>query len=323
MTPQTTHRLKGIAKLTVTLTLLALSFRLICFDTLLESLRHADFSLLAVAAVIIILGGFAGAGSWYCILRTRLPSLTYRAVAGCHWSGMFFNSFLPSNVGGDVVKGYIVVRDQGQTGFVVTSLVLDRMINLGMLLCMGVFTLLIQLGQPLWAVAFLVFLVLLLLGGLISARWLYSRIRRWPQTGLRGKLGGWLAPVFELAATPRLLFPTLLAAFASQFCKTLHNVFVILALGLKIPTFCVWYVIPLFGIVSALPVSIGGLGLREMVAQWISGPMHIDNTHLVTLSLAGHLMVVLVNMLGVVPVLLRKSGNGGRKPDVRNPDSDE
>jgi len=308
MTPKTKSRLKGLAKLAVTLTLLALAFRMIRFDTLLESLRHADYGLLAVAAAIIILGGFAGAGSWYCILRTRLPSLPYRAVAACHWSGMFFNSFLPSNVGGDVVKGYIVARDQGQTGFVVTSLLLDRVINLGLLLCMGVFTLLLQLGDRLWAAGFLVLLAGLLLGVLASARWLQGKVRRWPQAGLRGKVAALLDPVFELAATPRLLFPTLLAAFASQFLKTLHNVFVILALGLKIPTFCVWYVIPLFGMVSALPVSIGGLGLREMVAQGISGPMHLDNTHLVTLSLAGHLMVVLVNMLGALPFLLRKTG---------------
>ena len=307
MTPKTKTRLKSAIKLTVTLTLLALSFRLIRFDTLLESLRHADYSLLAVAAFIIILGGFSGAGSWYCVLRTRLPSLTYRAVAACHWSGMFFNSFLPSNVGGDVVKGYIVARDQGQTGFVVTSLLLDRVINLGMLLCIGVFTLLLQLGDRLWAAGFLVLLAGLLLGVLASARWLQAKVRGWPHSGLRGKVAPLLEPVFELAATPRLLFPTLLAAFASQFFKTLHNVFVILALGLKIPTFCVWYVIPLFGIVSALPVSIGGLGLREMVAQGISGPMHLDNTHLVTLSLAGHLMVVLVNMLGALPFLLRKA----------------
>ncbi len=306
MTPQTKSHLKTAAKVTVTLTLLALAFRMIRFDTLLESLRHADYALLAVAAVIILLGGFAGAASWYCILRTRLPEIGYRAVAACHWSGMFFNSFLPSNVGGDVVKGYIVARDQGQTGFVVTSLLLDRVINLGMLLCIGVFTLLLQLGDRLWAAGFLVLLALLLLGVLVSARWLQGKVRGWPKTGLRGKLGGLLEPVFELAASPRRLFPTLLAAFASQFFKTWHNVFVILALGLKIPTFCVWYVIPLFGMVSALPVSIGGLGLREMVAQGLSGPMHLDNTHLVTLSLAGHLMVVLVNMLGALPFLLRK-----------------
>ncbi len=312
MTPKIKNRLKTAAKLTVTLTLLALSFRLIRFDTLLASLRHADYGLLAVAAVIIILGGFAGAASWYCILRTRLPSLSYRAVAGCHWSGMFFNSFLPSNVGGDVVKGYIVVRGQGQTGFVVTSLLLDRVINLGMLLVIGLFTLLLQLGLRLWAAGFLVLTAALLLGVLASARRLQGQVRRWPQAGLRGKAAELLEPVFELAATPRLLFPTLLAAFASQFLKTLHNVFVILALGLAIPTFCVWYVIPLFGIVSALPVSIGGLGLREMVAQGIAGPMHLDNTHLVTLSLAGHLMVVLINMLGALPFLLGK-GRGMKK----------
>jgi uncharacterized membrane protein YbhN (UPF0104 family) len=306
MTPKTKGRLTAAIKLTVTLSLLAVSLSLIKFDTLLESLRTADVGLLAASALIIVIGGFAGAGSWYCVLRTRLPGLTYREVAACHWSGMFFNSFLPSNVGGDVVKGYIVARDQGQTGFVVTSLLLDRVINLGMLLCTGVFTLLLQLGQTLWAVAFLALLAAFLFAVLASARRLRDGVRRWPNAGVRGKLAALIEPVLELAATPRLLFPTLLAAFASQFFKIWHNTFVILALGLKIPAFCVWYVIPLFGIVSALPVSIGGLGLRELVAQSISGPMQLDNTHLVALSLAGHLMVVLVNMLGVLPFLFAR-----------------
>lgn len=309
MTPKTRGRIVGTLKVAVTLSLLAVSLSLIKFDTLLESLRTANVGLLALSALIIVFGGFAGAGSWYCVLRTRLPTLTYRAVAACHWSGMFFNSFLPSNVGGDVVKGYIVARDQGQTGFVVTSLLLDRVINLGMLLCIGVFTLLLQLRQPLWAAAFLAALAVLLLAVLASSRRLCKGMRRWPNAGVRGKLAALLEPVFELAATPRLLFPTLLAAFCSQFFKIWHNTFIILALGLKIPAFCVWYVIPLFGMVSALPVSIGGLGLRELVAQSISGPMKLDNTHLVTLSLAGHLMVVLVNMLGVLPFLFaRRSG---------------
>ena len=303
MTPEAKNRLKGVCKLAVTLVMLVIALRMIHFETLLESLRQANYGLLAVAAGIIILGGFAGAASWYCVLRTRLPSLGYRAVASCHWSGMFFNSFLPSNVGGDVVKGYIVARDQGQIGFVVTSLLVDRVMNLGVLLCIGCFTLLIQVGHPLLAAGFLVLLAALLAVGLASARWLHGKIRRWPRVGLRGRASALLEPVFELASTPRLLFPMLLAAFASQFLKTLHNVFVILALGLKLPTFCVWYVIPLFGIVSALPVSVGGLGVREMVAQWLSGPMQVDNTHLVTLSLAGHLLVVLVNMLGVIPFM--------------------
>lgn len=306
MTPRTKNNLKTGLKLSITLLLLVVSLSMIRFDTLMESLRNANIGLLVIAGLLITFGGFAGAASWYFILRTRLPSLGYREVANCHWSGMFFNSFLPSNVGGDVVKGYIVARDQGATGFVVTSLFVDRAVNLGMLLSIGVFTLLLQLGRPLFAAIFLGLLALLLAGVLASARFLHDRVRLGPRTGIRGKITALIEPVFKLASTPRLFFPMLLAALASQLLKTGQNVFVILALGLNLPTFCVWYVIPLFGVVSALPISIGGLGLREMAAQWLSGPMHVDNTHLVTLSLAGHFMVVLVNMLGAIPFLAMK-----------------
>ena len=308
MTPKTAKHITGALKLAVTLALLAAALRLIRLDALLESLRDADPGWLAVAAALLFLGGFAGAASWFCILRLRLPALTYREAAACHWSGMFFNSFLPSNVGGDVVKGYIVARDQGQAVFVVASLLLDRAVNLGMLVSIGVFALLLQRGHRVCAAGFLVLLALGLAAVMALARRLRQRAHAWPQAGLRGKLALLLEPAAELAATPRLLAPALLAGLASQLLKTWHNVFLIHALGLAIPTFCVWYVIPLFGIVSALPLSVGGLGLREMVAQLLSGPLALDNTHLVTLSLAGHLMTVLVNMLGLVPFLLRKSG---------------
>jgi len=91
-----------------------------------------------------------------------------------------------------------------------------------------------------------------------------------------------------------------MAALLSQALKIWQNAFVIRALGLAMPIFCVWFVIPLFGLVSALPLSIGGLGLREMVALWLAGPLQLDATHLITFSLAGHVMVVLVNMLGII-----------------------
>ena len=303
MTEKTKTLLKGFAKLAVTGALLFVSLRTVRFDTVLESLRRAHEGLLFLSALLLVLGGFAGAASWHLVLRTRLPALAYREAAACHWIGMFFNSFLPSNVGGDAVKGYLVARGKGQTGFIVTSLLLDRALNLGLLLCLGGFSLLLHLGRPFLAAGLLALLALSLLGTLAAARRLLGGVRRWPRAGLRGKTAAWLEPVFELAAAPSRLLPLLLAALASQFLKTLSSLYLVFALGLKIPAACVWYVIPLFGVVSALPVSIGGLGVRELAAQWIAGPLRVDGTHLVTLSLAGHLMVVLVNMLGLAPFM--------------------
>lgn len=301
MRPETRHRLSALAKVLLTLALLAASLALVPFSALADRLWNADVRWLAVSALLLILGGFAGAASWFFVIRAGLPGLSYREVAACHWSGMFFNTFLPSNVGGDVVKGYIVARRSGGPAFVVVSLLLDRALNLGMLVAFGLFALFLELDRPGGAAAFAAALLLLAAAAPALARvvggWLGSR----PRAGFRGRAAELLRPVVALAAQPRLFFATLLAAFFSQLLKTWQNVFVALAFGLHIPALCVWYLVPVFGVVSALPVTIGGLGLREMVAQSFSGPLQADHAELVTLSLAGYLMVALVNLLGAIP----------------------
>jgi hypothetical protein len=310
MRPETRNRLFLLAKLTVTLALLAVSLCWVRFETLTDRLRNADASWLAVSALLLIAGGFAGAGSWFCIVRAGLPAITYRTAAACHWSGMFFNSFLPSNVGGDVVKGYLVARGRGHTGFVVLSLLIDRAVNLGMLLVIGLFAWLLLTGRLGGAATLAAACVLLLALAPALARLVRAHLSRRPHTPFGRKAAELAEPILALAARPHRFFPTVLAAFASQLLKTGSHTFLVLALGLDVPSLCLWTVIPLFGIVSALPVSIGGLGLRELVAQGVSGPLHVDNTHLVALSLAGHLMVVLVNTLGAVPFLFARRKKG-------------
>lgn len=306
MSPETKKHLALFAKIAVTLILLVGSLSFVQFDTLKDHLWDIHVAPLAFSVLLLVLGGFAGAASWLCILRMRWPTIRYRETAACHWSGMFFNSFLPSNVGGDVVKGFMVARGRGQPGFVVISLLLDRALNLGLLMGIGFFALLIRLNQRVWAAALPISLVLLFLCSPALAKRLGKRLQCWPRTGLRGRLIPLLEPVFDLMATPSRFAWMLIAAGTSQGLKTWQNVFLSQALGLDIPTLCVWYVIPLFGLVSALPVSIGGLGLRETVALHLSGPLGIDNTHLIAFSLAGHAMVVLVNLLGALPFVFSK-----------------
>jgi uncharacterized protein (TIRG00374 family) len=313
MTPEKKSRLKLFAKIAVTVVFLTVTLCLVKLDVLGDRLRHADIGPLAVAAFIFALSGFAGAASWFCVLRTRLPEISYRETAACHWSGMFFNSFLPTNVGGDVVKGYMMAHGHGQVGFVVTSLLLDRTLNLGLLVAIGLFALLLRLGQLGWAIVFLVSLGLLFLIASVCAKRLVKWIHRWPRSGVRGRLAALLEPVFELMSLPRRFAPMLAAAGVSQLLKTWQNVFLIQALSLDIPALCVWYVIPLFGVVSALPISIGGLGVREVVAHHLAAPLGMDNTHLVAFSLASQFIVTVVDMLGVLPFLFANRHRNGKK----------
>jgi uncharacterized membrane protein YbhN (UPF0104 family) len=317
-----------LIKVAVTLVLLVVSLRWVRLDVLAASLRQARPGPLLVAALMLVLGGFAGAASWFCILRARLPSMRFRDAAACHWSGMFFNSFLPSNVGGDVVKGYLVMRNgapapSGETStaptwrVVVTSLLLDRALNLAMLLGIGGFALLIDRhgwGMAVTAAgAVLVALPLVSMAARRCAVPAHDVSEGSDETGWRDAVRALFRAACAFAGAPRRLVPLLLAALASQVLKTWSNLFIIRALGLAIPSLTMWMVIPLFGVVSALPISIGGLGVRELTAQAVSGPLGLDNTHLVALSLAGHALVTAVSMLGAIPLLTRRRNAGGAR----------
>jgi uncharacterized membrane protein YbhN (UPF0104 family) len=78
---------------------------------------------------------------------------------------------------------------------------------------------------------------------------------------------------------------------------------------------CVWYIIPLFGVISVLPISLGGIGIREYVAIAIAAPLTLQQEELVVLSLVSHVLFISVNCLGLIPfVMMRNLYGGSRAP---------
>lgn len=313
MTAPSLNHLKTGLKLAVSLVLLAFSLHLIRLGQLADNLRGARLGPLGISALLLFISGFAGASSWFFILRVRIRHIRFRDVLSVHWTGMFFNTFLPSNVGGDVVKGCLMAQGKNATGFVVASVLLDRLLNLGLLLIIGLFSLLYAMGHRVVASVFLGMTLVSIVAAIRFAQLMLPRLGQGASTG---KISRFISPVCELTASPAALLPALLAASVSQSLKIWQNAFVIYAVGLNLPSRYVWFVIPLFGIVSALPISIGGLGVREVVAQFIASPLRLDTTDLVALSLAGHLMVVLINMLGVIPFVFTKRGSSRKSAET-------
>lgn len=93
------------------------------------------------------------------------------------------------------------------------------------------------------------------------------------------------------------------AALLSQGLKIGCHLFLIQALGLDLAPDSIWYVIPIFGVISALPISIGGIGLREYAALGVAGALALRPEELVALSLSSHLLCAVVNALGLGPFL--------------------
>lgn len=298
--------LLSVLKVAVSLGLLVVALRMVDAGAMWRLFDDAEPRNLGIAAALLIAAGFSGAGAWLCILHSRLPRLTYRETAAAHWIGMFFNSFLPSNVGGDIVRGYRIAQGSGQRGFVIVSLLADRVLGLLLLVLIGGIVLVASRGKTGTTAACVGTLVALLMSTPAVAKRILQVIPPTGQERVNGKIAKLLQtlrPLVEIAISPRRFVPLLLLSGATQALRIWQNVFVIRALGLDVPEIAVWGIIPIFGIVSSLPLTIGGLGIRECAAQALAKPTGLNGTHLIVLSLAGHILVILTNTLGIIPFL--------------------
>lgn len=97
----------------------------------LESLEHL-FTVKVILVTVILSGlnSWIINWRWYWLLKTRGFPVTQWQTIQLYLIGLFFNYALPSSVGGDVVKGYYIVRDNESRRLeAALSVLLDRIIG--------------------------------------------------------------------------------------------------------------------------------------------------------------------------------------------------
>lgn len=94
------------------------------------TLRSVDFLWLIPVIVIPHLAIMLSSMKWYALLYARGARVTQIALFRLYMIGTFFSSFLPSMVGGDVVRIYQLTRTGCDSSVVVASIFLERFIGL-------------------------------------------------------------------------------------------------------------------------------------------------------------------------------------------------
>ena len=120
-------------KAVVSCVLLYFAFSHVKFDVVGQQLGHLNYGWLAAAILILIAQLALGALRWQrIVLHGEAPdappftiarALRYGFIAG------FFNQTLPSTVGGDAVRIWLLGRDQGGWQVATYSVLIDRMVG--------------------------------------------------------------------------------------------------------------------------------------------------------------------------------------------------
>lgn len=219
-----------------------------------------------------------------------------------YFIGMFFNLLLPTSVGGDVARSlYLNGRGHRRLAAFVTVLV-DRATGLLILLLVaGVGVLISPIPLKSWIVFSVGGMVVAALVGFLlirpASRWTkrFDRMRR-----LREYAKFYLR-------MPRLLLNTSIISLGVQSANVLSVWLLGLALGIDdIPPVYYWIVVPLVCILTLLPISVGGFGVREGSMVLLLAPLGVDEDLALCLSILWYSVLLAVGLCGGLICLLAR-----------------
>jgi uncharacterized membrane protein YbhN (UPF0104 family) len=118
------------AKLSVSIVLLAVLFSRIDVGTLWDKARLASLPWLLAALVIYAGNVLTASWRWHLLLAAQDVSVPTRKLLGSYLVASFFNNFLPSNIGGDVIRISDTARLAGSKTLATTVILVDRGLGL-------------------------------------------------------------------------------------------------------------------------------------------------------------------------------------------------
>jgi len=268
-----------------------------------QILRQAQWGYLAAAAVLMVLGTALRAVRWQVLLEALDIHVPLRRLVELYFIGAFFNIFMPSGLGGDAIKMVELNRATGRGPESIGATLVDRAIGLWVLFVIALISLpfsysLLPPGFPVLGVAAIA--AAGVVGGwLVMATplvaWIGARVRLPGQEKLErfyrsvSQLG---YPALGKACLVSLVFNILLIAF---------NILIALGLGIHQPLGVFLIFTPIISFSLALPISVGGLGVREQTYVLLFGPLGVSNTASVALGLTNYLITnIVVGLIGGV-----------------------
>lgn len=209
--------------------------------------------------------------------KIHQPAISYPFNLRLYYKGMFYNLFLPGGIGGDAYK-IIALKNSGNTyKQLATATLLDRLNGLA-----------------------IVVLIITLLASMVDLEGWYDDIfSLLPLLTAIGLPGFWLVVYFLFKPFHKILPLTGLLSILVQGFQLSAFYCIIYALQIDSGTLTEYaFLFFVSSVISALPVSIGGIGTRELAIATGAAYFHLSATKMISASLLFFLMIVFSSLAG-------------------------
>ncbi|MFC1591034.1 lysylphosphatidylglycerol synthase transmembrane domain-containing protein, partial [Thermodesulfobacteriota bacterium] len=272
--------------------------------SLVAALQSVRLEFYVLAVLIYVLSLPLRTLRWGIFLKEKNVTIPQPKLLLLYCIGMFFNTFLPTMFGGDAVRIYYIYREYHTRDVPATSVIVERCCGVAALFCIGLASSLywiIRFGispfVQLSLSACLAGLICLLL--LVSRRLhkvaqkLFSALPFTPRSfdSLYRSFQGYSENKRALLAGLGLSAITSLATIIIAFCLSR-------SLGWQLPFSVFLYTIPVITITTMIPVSFGGIGVRETAFLLVFSQFGIAAPQAVSLALLWYSINLIFGIFG-------------------------
>jgi uncharacterized protein (TIRG00374 family) len=293
----------------ISIILVAVLFKFNKIDlySLVAEIRAADKGLLALAFLIFFFIYVLCLFRWEMLLRALDFKLPLKRIILSFCGGIYFSLLLPSTVGGDLTRSIDLGTHTRKPRTIVASVLLDRLSGYVGLVTLVLFSLflgrqLIKDDQGILIPIAIIISILLVILAVLFNKSLYSLINRLLGSPKAGKIREGIKNLHEELHIFRhkkkvILFNLALSLFI-QSITPLTAYIIALALGIKIDIVYFFIFLPIIGAITLLPISIGGLGLRENMTIFFLAKAGIDQNSALAISLINFSFIVFYACIG-------------------------
>ncbi len=306
-----------LAKLIVSGSLIYWAVHKLDLTELIGVLMGTDPAWIVTALMLLTVSYALGALQWRLILRLSQIDLTYGRVLAYYYVGLFFNNFLISGMGGDLLRVYDIQKhapDKERLSPALASVLFDRfagLLTLVFLACLsGAFVIGQGESMRLFASIAGLFLLWLLILAILLNKQLADRTIKPLASILPSSVYTRLQHLYYEMHQFRNQPDRLAGIFGTSIVIQTLRVLSIWAVGRALGdgSSLTYYLVfvPVISLAASLPVSIGGTGPREQTSVFLFRRIGVAQEVAFSIGFVTYLVGTLSALPGAAAFLLRK-----------------
>ncbi len=246
------------------------------------------------AFVLYLCTQFLSSFRWYIIARAVGFKGNWNTYLGYYFVGMYFNLFLPSSVGGDVLKVLFLSREYKKKLKAAYTVLADRVFGLAAMFLLGSLAVIINPDAiPMRLKLLLIGVTLALYISPFALIGLNNLIRkRWLEISKRVDI------TLQLLRNKQTVISALFLSVLLQFIGMGIVAMLAKDMGLDPPPSFYYVIFPIIALITFLPISLNGIGIRETGFVYFLSLKNIPLEKALTLSLSFFAIQVVAALVG-------------------------